>query len=127
MVDVDELDCPGLAEAMALASARARLLEFEAKEQTAEATMAQVLEKLFESNAEVERMGVRNRIVTEQLVATQQRVNLFEQRCKNAQKAVPRMLARIKSLEEQVERLSAEVLQLRDHNERLSRLVLATM
>ena len=38
------MECPGLADAMALASARARLLEFEAQEKAAEATMAHVLD-----------------------------------------------------------------------------------
>ena len=89
--------------------------------------MAHVLEKLFESNAEVERMGLQNRKVIEQLVETQERVNLFEQRCKKAQKAVPLMIAKIRSLEEHVERLTAEIVQIRDHKERLSRLVLATL
>ena len=121
------MECPGLADAMALASARARLLDFEAQEKAAEATMAHVLVKLFESKAEVERMGLQNRTVIEQLVDTQKRVNVFEHRCKNAQKAVPLMVAKIKSLEEHVERLTAEIVQIRDHNERLSRLVLATL
>ncbi len=53
MVELDEVECSGLADAMALASARARLLEFEAQEKAAEATMAHVLEKLFESIAEL--------------------------------------------------------------------------
>ncbi len=131
MEEVGEMDCPGLEEAIAMASMRDRLVEFEGKELVWNPTMEHVPYTLFQTNKELSELQSRHNHdmakrevctleLTSQLAQIQGELRFRTRACLQAQMACPMMLDKIKSLQAENARQAADLAELREQNERLS-------
>ena len=141
MEEDDEMDCPGLKEALDMASMRERLMELEGKEPVWNQTMEHVLNTMFATNTELEELQTSHTKMMQkhemeihehetELAKIKGQLKERTKAAKNAQKACPLMLARIASLRDenqmqasQIAELASEIAELRNENERLSTLL----
>ena len=124
MEEVEEMDCPGLVEALAMASMRERLMELEGKEKVWNETMEHVLKTMFATNTELAELQSTH---TKEMQKHEMEIHKHEtelakiqvvlkertKACKQAQKACPLMLAKINSLQEENARQASEIAELR--------------
>ena len=136
MEEVEEMDCPGLEEAVAMASMRERLMQFEAQEKVWNETMEHVLKTMFATNLELSELQtthknemqkheVETTQLTSQLAKIKADLKFRTKACNDAQRACPLMLQKINDLKAQNARQAAELADLREQNARLTRVVQA--
>ena len=136
MEEVEEMDCPGLEEAVAMASMRERLMQFEAQEKVWNETMEHVLKTISATNLELSELQtthnnemqkheVETTQLTSQLAKIKADLKFRTKACNDAQRACPLMLQKIDDLKAQNARQAAELADLREQNERLTRVVQA--
>ena len=139
MEEVEEMVCPGREEAVAMASMRERLMQFEAQEKVWNETMEHVLKTMFATNLELSELQtthknemqkheVETMQLTSQLAKIKADLKFRTKACNDAQRACPLMLQNINDLKAQNARQAAELAELadlREQNERLTRVVQA--
>jgi chromosome segregation ATPase len=134
MEEVEEMDCPGLEDAVEMAILKERLMEIEAKEKVWNETMEHILKTMFATNAELAELQSTHKKEMQkhemdihkyetELAKIQVVLKERTKACKQAQKACPLMLAKIDSLQAENARQASAIAELRDDNERLSRVL----
>ena len=100
MEEVEEMDCPGLEEAVAMASMRERLMQFEAQEKVWNETMEHVLKTMFATNLELSELQtthknemqkheVETMQLTSQLAKIKADLKFRKKACNDAQRGMP--------------------------------------